>query len=48
MLTHLRRELMQEVWLILMDDDFMHAYIHGIMQVFYPQFFTYSADYPEK
>ena len=56
MLTHLRRELMQEVWLILMDDDFMNAYIHGLeldfieddLYVFFPQFLTDSKDYPEK
>jgi hypothetical protein len=56
MLTHLRRELVHAVWLLLLDDEFMHAYLHGlvfqlvdgIMRMFYPRFFTYSADYPEK
>jgi hypothetical protein len=56
MLTHLRRELMQAIWLLLLDDEFMEAYIHGIILEFsdgitrrlYPRFFTYSADYPEK
>ena len=54
MLTHLRRELMQEVWLILMDDDFMHAYIHGLeldeddAYTFFLRFLTDSNDYPEK
>jgi len=56
MLTHLRRELMQEVWLILMDDDFMHAYIHELeldfiednLYVFFPRFLTDSKDYLEK
>jgi len=56
MLTHLRRELMQEVWLTLMDDDFMHAYIHGIeldddldeLYLFFPRNLTDSNDYPEK
>jgi hypothetical protein len=54
MLTHLRRELMQEVWLILMDDDFMHAYMHGLEldeddeYVFFIRFLTDSNDYPEK
>jgi len=54
MLTHLRRELMQEVWLILMDDDFMHAYMHGIelddddLYLFFPRNLTDSNDYPEK
>ena len=56
MLTHLRRELMQAVWMLLLDDEFMEAYIHGIVLEFsdgikrqlFPRFFTYSADYPEK
>ena len=56
MLTHLRRELAHAVWMLLMDDDFMHAYIHGllfrlvdgILRIFFPRFLTYSADYPEK
>jgi hypothetical protein len=56
MLTHLRRELVQAVWMLLMDDEFMHAYIHGfpfqlvdgILRVHFPLFLTYSADYPEK
>jgi hypothetical protein len=56
MLTHLRRELAHAVWLLLMDDDFMHAYIHGflfrlvdgILRILFPLFLTYSADYPEK
>lgn len=56
MLTHLRRELMQAVWLIILDDEFMHAYIHGIEVdfvdddsfTFFPRIFTDSNDYPEK
>jgi hypothetical protein len=56
MLTHLRRELAHAIWMLLMDDEFMHAYIHGlvfclvdgILRVFFPRFLTYSADYPEK
>lgn len=56
MLTHLRRELAHAIWLLLMDDDFMHAYMHGLLfqlvdgiaRLFFPRFFTYSADYPEK
>jgi hypothetical protein len=55
-LTHCRRELMQAIWLILLDKDFMHAYQFGIIMEFadgimrrvFPRFFTYSADYPEK
>ena len=56
MLTHLRRELAHAIWMLLMDDEFMHAYIHGlvfclvdgILRVFFPRFLTYSADYPKK
>lgn len=55
-ITHLKRELMHEVWLLLLDADFMHAYEHGIIikcadgitRRIFPRFFTYSADYPEK
>jgi hypothetical protein len=45
---------MQEVWLILMDDDFMHAFIHGLeldgddSYMFFLRFLTDSNDYPEK
>ena len=54
MLTHLRQELMQQVWLTLMDDDFMHVYMHGIeldddeLYLFFPRLLTDSNDYPEK
>ncbi|KAF8874231.1 hypothetical protein BD779DRAFT_1476607 [Infundibulicybe gibba] len=55
-LTHCKRELMQVIWLLLLDEEFMHAYIHGFVIEFadgvsrrvFPRFFTYSADYPEK
>ena len=55
-LTHLRRELMQAVWRILLDNVFIDAYENGIVLMFcdgiqrrlFPRFFTYSADYPEK
>jgi len=55
-IMHLKRELMQAVWLLMLDPEFMHAYEHGIVIVcadgitrrIFPQFFTYSADYPEK
>ncbi|KAL0568578.1 hypothetical protein V5O48_013407 [Marasmius crinis-equi] len=55
-LTHLKRELMHAVWALLLDDEFMHAYKHGILiqcadgviRRVFPRFFTYSADYPEK
>ena len=56
MLTHLRRELAHAIWMLLMDNEFMHVYIHGlvfclvdgILRVFFPRVLTYSADYPEK
>ncbi|OSD02376.1 hypothetical protein PYCCODRAFT_1390006 [Trametes coccinea BRFM310] len=55
-LTFCKRELMQRVWLLLLDDDFLEAYKHGILVVcgdgvtrrIFPRIFTYSADYPEK
>lgn len=55
-LTHCRRELMQAIWLLLLDDDFMHAYAFGIviecadgiLRRFFPRIFIYAADYPEK
>ena len=47
---------MQSVWHILLDDEFTDAYENsfvitfpdGIQRRVFPQFFTYSADYPEK
>ncbi|KXN84188.1 hypothetical protein AN958_12892 [Leucoagaricus sp. SymC.cos] len=56
LLTHMKRELMQAIWLLLLDDEFRIAYIHGIvvkcadgvLRQLFPWFFTYSADYPEK
>ncbi|KAL1703844.1 hypothetical protein EV121DRAFT_207048 [Schizophyllum commune] len=55
-LTHCKRELMQEVWRILLGDkEFLDAYregfvmaINGVEYRVYPRLFTYSADYPEK
>jgi hypothetical protein len=54
--THCRRELFHACWDILLDEDFLYAYRHGIvlkcadgiMQRVFPRIFTYSADYPEK
>ncbi|KAJ7131818.1 hypothetical protein C8R43DRAFT_1133491 [Mycena crocata] len=56
LLTHCRRELMHQVWRLMLDDEFLHAYQHGIIiqcvdgvkRRVYPRIFTYSADYPEK
>lgn len=55
-LTLCRHEIMQAIWLLLLDDDFMHAYQFGLVVEFadgilrrvFPRIFTYSADYPEK
>ena len=55
-LTFLKRELFQKIWLMLMDEEFMEAYIHGIVlkcgdgvyRRIFIRLFTYSADYPEK
>jgi hypothetical protein len=55
-MTHCRRELMQAVWEKVLDADFIHAHLYGIVikcidgieRRVYPRFFTYSADYPEK
>jgi hypothetical protein len=56
LMTHCHRELFHEQWQILLDEDFINAYQHGIVITccdgikhrFYPRIFTYSADYPEK
>ncbi|KAJ7679628.1 hypothetical protein B0H17DRAFT_944104, partial [Mycena rosella] len=55
-LTHCRRELVHAIWRLLLDDEFLDAYEHGIVikcadgisRRFYPRIFSYSADYPEK
>jgi len=47
---------MHEIWRVLLDDEFLEAYVHGIVLMcadgvlrrIYPRIFTYSADYPEK
>jgi hypothetical protein len=54
--THCRRELFHACWDTLLDQDFLHAYRHGIVLKcadgvlcrIFPRIFTYSADYPEK
>ncbi|KAL7281107.1 hypothetical protein ACG7TL_004414 [Trametes sanguinea] len=56
LLTHCRRELFHAQWECIIDEEFMHAYEHGIVvdcidgvrRRLYPRIFTYSADYPEK
>jgi hypothetical protein len=56
LMTHCQRELFHEQWKVLLNADFIEAYKHGVVitccdgvkRRFYPQIFTYSADYPEK
>lgn len=56
LMTYCRREVFHAQWAILLDDEFIVAYEHGIVIMcpdgierrFYPRIFTYSADYPEK
>ena len=56
LMTHCRRELLHAQWDILLDDEFLEAYEHGIVieccdeitRRFYPRILTYSADYKEK
>lgn len=51
-----KQELVHAIWLLLLDDDFVKAFVHGLLILCadavwrraYPRFFTYSADYPEK
>jgi|SRR5271170_116017 hypothetical protein len=55
-MTHCRREVLQAQWDIILDDEFLIAYEHGIViqccdeivRRFYPRIVTYSADYKEK
>jgi hypothetical protein len=47
-ITHCHREFFHEQWKVILDDDFILAWKHGIERRFYPRIFTYSADYPEK
>jgi hypothetical protein len=54
--AHLRREVFHAQWNILLDNEFIHAYQHGLIvdcpdQVrrrFYPRILAYAADYPER
>lgn len=55
-MAHCHREFIHEQWKIILDDDFIEAWKHGIVVLccdglkrrFYLRIFTYSADYPEK
>lgn len=56
LITHVCWEIMHVQWAILLDDEFLEAYAHGIVlecsdgikRRFYHRIFTYSTDYPEK
>lgn len=56
LLAHCRRELFHDCWNIILNDQFLEAYEHGIIidcgdgvrRRVYPRIFIYSADYPEK
>ena len=56
MLTHIKRELVQAIWALLLTPQFMLAYAKGMVLVctdhikrrLYPRFFVYMSDYPEK
>ncbi|KDN41261.1 hypothetical protein RSAG8_07530, partial [Rhizoctonia solani AG-8 WAC10335] len=56
LLTHLRRELFHQVWKHILNDEFLHAWRHGVVvhcadgitRRVFPRIFSYSADYPEK
>jgi hypothetical protein len=55
-LRFLKVDLMQKIWLLMLDNTFMDAYVHGMLitcgngvkRRIFPQIFTYTADYPEK
>ena len=55
-LTFCRQELMQRIWLLLLNDKFMGTYKNeilvlcgnGVTHRIFLRFITYSADYPEK
>jgi hypothetical protein len=55
-MAHCHRELYHAQWGVILDDEFLEAYVHGIVvdccdeirRRFYPRIFTYSADYREK
>jgi hypothetical protein len=55
-LTHLKRELMQAIWMLLLGPEFTVAYTRGIIilcadgvqRLVFPRFFSYTADYPER
>jgi hypothetical protein len=56
LMTHSHRELTHAQWTMLLDEEFVLAYEHGIvimcydnvLRRFYPRIFVYAIDYPEK
>jgi hypothetical protein len=56
LMAHVGREVLHAQWSILLDDKFIEAWScgipikgsDGIMRLFFPRIFVYSADYPEK
>jgi hypothetical protein len=55
-MAHCQREMYHAQWSIILDDEFLEAYRHGmvikccdsILRRFYPRIFVNSADYREK
>jgi hypothetical protein len=52
----MKRQLMHAIWELMLDAEFIAAYVNGIVirfadgveRLVFPRLFTYSADYPEK
>ena len=55
-LRFLKVDLMQKIWLLMLNDAFVDAYVHGtlitcsdgVKHRIFPRIFTYAADYLEK
>ncbi|KAH6886601.1 hypothetical protein BKA70DRAFT_1123133 [Coprinopsis sp. MPI-PUGE-AT-0042] len=55
-LCFVRREAIQAIYVLLLDDEFVHVYVYGhdmefcdcVKHRFFPWFMTHSMDYPEK
>ena len=55
-LRFLKVELMQKIWVMMLDEAFVDAYAHGILitcsdgvkRRIFPRIFAYAADYLEK
>jgi hypothetical protein len=56
LLAHCKRELWHKAWDVTLDEEFIHAYEHGVVvecadgvtRRLFPRIFTYTADYPER